>query len=165
MAMLYLSNRVCSSLAAHIIYSTTNSIRESIRLSAEADGFTSIFYDTEFYAKVCLPIGKNRELKRITSVKNKSSKHWRECSVNEQIEIWWNRMFMTRDLIDVSMANRVPSNETNFETNVSKLWKRIEKAWNLNTQVKIIDLCSTENSEAFKTFTLRVQFVSHLYDN
>ena len=30
-------------------------------------------------------------------------------------------MFMTRDLIDVSIANRIPSNETNFETNVSKL--------------------------------------------
>ena len=28
-------------------------------------------------------------------------------------------------------------NETNFETNVSKLWKRIEKAWNVNTLVKI----------------------------
>ena len=86
MAMLYLSNRVCSSLAAHIIYSTTNSIRESIRLSAEADRFTYIFYDTEFDAQVCLPIGKNRELKRTTSLK-KSSKHCKEYSVNGKIEI------------------------------------------------------------------------------
>ena len=38
-------------------------------MSAEADGFTYIFYDTEFDAQVCLPIGKNRELKRTTSVK------------------------------------------------------------------------------------------------
>ena len=87
MAMLYLSNRVCSSLAAHIIYSTTNSIRESIRLSAEADGFTYIFYDTQFDAQVCLPIGKNRELKRTTSVKKNSSKHCKEYSVNGKIEI------------------------------------------------------------------------------
>ena len=40
---------------------------------------------------------------------------------------------MKRELMDVQIANEVPSNETNFETNVSKLWKRIEKAWNLNT--------------------------------
>ena len=44
---------------------------------------------------------------------------------------------MKRELMDVQIANEVPSNETNFETNVSKLWKRIEKAWNLNTLMKI----------------------------
>ena len=56
-------------------------------MSAEADGFTYIFYDTQFDAQVCLPIGKNRELKRTTSVKKNSSKHCKEYSVNGKIEI------------------------------------------------------------------------------
>ena len=52
-------------------------------------------------------------------VKNKLGKPWRENSVNERIEILLNRLFITRDLVDVQMANEVPSNEINFETNVS----------------------------------------------
>ena len=51
-------------------------------------------------------------------MKNKLGKPWRENSVNEQIEILLNILLITRDLVDVQMANEVPLNETNFETNV-----------------------------------------------
>ena len=74
---------------------------------------------TQMTLKACLPIGKNRIFKRTMHVKNKLGKHWRENSVNEQIEILLNRLFITRDLVDVQIVNEVPLNETNFETNVS----------------------------------------------
>ena len=51
-------------------------------------------------------------------MKNKLGKPWRENSVNERIEILLNILLITSDLVDVQMANEVPLNETNFETNV-----------------------------------------------
>ena len=81
--------------------------------------------------KASLPIGKNRIFKRTMQVKNKLGKPWRENSVNERIEILLNRLFITRDLVDVQMANEVPLNETNFWNKcvLRKMFFVFSQAW------------------------------------
>ena len=142
--MLYLSNRVCSLLAAHILHCIFNS-----KFSQRVNTVVSWGRRIDLYFLVSTQMTLNltqrlvfrsrkiEYLKGLRSWQKKLSKHWRDNSVNKQIEMWWNRIFMKRQLMDVQIANEVPSNETNFETNVSKLWERIEKAWNLLTLLKI----------------------------
>ena len=144
MAMLYLSNRVCSSLAAHILLCIFKS-KFSQRVNTVVSWgrrinlyfLVSTQMTLNLTQRLVFRSGKIEYLKGLRSWKKKLSKHWRDNSVNKQIEMWWNRIFMKRQLMDVQIANEVPSNETNFETNVPKLWERIEKAWNLLTLVKI----------------------------